>query len=212
MDFEADCDEIIPDNNDELFGGSHMGLTTVHRNKQIEEAIVTSQNVTSEPIILSPDVEIPKVTIKNYMTTVDLRTQIDLRLATISLRNVEYCPRKMCAAVLRLQKPPITANIFPGGKVSICGAKSIQQSRDGAKIVAKLLKKTGHSNVKFCNFKVESLVCNADCGFHIRLENLAQDHAPYCSYEPEVFCGLVYRYRPTPNNKVTRHICIKPFL
>lgn len=35
----------------------------------------------------------------------------------------------------------------------------------------------------------------------VRLEMLAHDHKEYCNYEPELFAGLVYRYKPTSNLK-----------
>ena len=37
------------------------------------------------------------------------------------------------------------------------------------------------------------MVATGDCGFPIRLEGLADEHAKFSSYEPELFPGLIYR-------------------
>ena len=37
------------------------------------------------------------------------------------------------------------------------------------------------------------MVGSADVDFKIQLEALALKHATYCSYEPELFPGLIYR-------------------
>lgn len=147
----------------------------------------------------SLDYELPPVGVNNLIAGVKLGCEIDLRLVTIAARNIEYNPKKMNAAILRLQRPKVTCLIFQNGRISVCGATTISDARRGAKIAAKVCKKAGHPDARFINFKVETLICSASCGFPVRLENLARDHAKYCNYEPEIFCGLVYRYNPEPS-------------
>ncbi|KAL8453133.1 hypothetical protein Emed_001003 [Eimeria media] len=57
------------------------------------------------------------------------------------------------------------------------------------------------SSIRLTQFAVENIVATADCGLPVRLEGLAFDHKEFCSYEPELFAGLVYRYSPTPSLK-----------
>ncbi|XP_039142740.1 TATA-box-binding protein 2-like [Dioscorea cayenensis subsp. rotundata] len=44
-------------------------------------------------------------------------------------------------------------------------------------------------------FKVQNIVCTCDVQFLIILEGLACSHNHFCSYEPEIFPGLIYRMR-----------------
>lgn len=45
----------------------------------------------------------------------------------------------------------------------------------------------------FQDFKIQNIVASTDVKFPIRLENLAHSHSSFCSYEPELFPGLIYR-------------------
>lgn len=47
--------------------------------------------------------------------------------------------------------------------------------------------------VSFKDFKVQNMVGSCDVRFPIRLEGLATTHSMFCSYEPELFPGLIYR-------------------
>ena len=59
-----------------------------------------------------------------------------------------------------------------------------------AKIVSKLGFPAG-----FKEFKVQNMVGSVDVRFPIRLEGLAYAHGFFCSYEPELFPGLIYRMK-----------------
>ena len=47
----------------------------------------------------------------------------------------------------------------------------------------------------FKDFKVQNIVASADVRFPVRLEGLAYSHGFFCSYEPELFPGLIYRMK-----------------
>lgn len=47
--------------------------------------------------------------------------------------------------------------------------------------------------VKFSSFKVQNIVATCDVKFPIKLEGLYREHAQFCSYEPELYPGLIYR-------------------
>ncbi|EOB15344.1 TATA-box-binding protein [Nosema bombycis CQ1] len=57
---------------------------------------------------------------------------------------------------------------------------------------AKIINKLGF-NANFGDFKIQNIVSSCDTKFSIRLEGLAYAHSNYCSYEPELFPGLIYR-------------------
>ncbi|KAK1288021.1 TATA-box-binding protein 1 [Acorus calamus] len=45
------------------------------------------------------------------------------------------------------------------------------------------------------DFKIQNIVGSCDVKFPIRLEGLAYSHGAFCSYEPELFPGLIYRMK-----------------
>ena len=47
--------------------------------------------------------------------------------------------------------------------------------------------------MQFSSFKIQNIVGSCDVNFPIDLEHIADKQGDYCSYEPEVFPGLVYR-------------------
>mmetsp|Transcript_12919 Transcript_12919/g.35821 ORF Transcript_12919/g.35821 Transcript_12919/m.35821 type:complete len:132 (+) Transcript_12919:202-597(+) len=72
------------------------------------------------------------------------------------------------------------------------GAKSEELARLAARKYARIIQKIGFS-AKFTEFKIQNIVGSCDVKFPIRLEKLAFAHGQYCSYEPELFPGLIYR-------------------
>ncbi|KAK1263761.1 hypothetical protein QJS04_geneDACA009560 [Acorus gramineus] len=45
------------------------------------------------------------------------------------------------------------------------------------------------------DFKIQNIVGSCDVKFPIRLEGLSYSHGAFCSYEPELFPGLIYRMK-----------------
>eukprot|EP01023_Acetabularia_acetabulum_P024158 TRINITY_DN2339_c1_g1_i5.p2 TRINITY_DN2339_c1_g1~~TRINITY_DN2339_c1_g1_i5.p2 ORF type:complete len:298 (-),score=69.84 TRINITY_DN2339_c1_g1_i5:501-1394(-) len=93
---------------------------------------------------------------------------------------------------MRIRDPKTTALIFGSGKMVCTGAKSEQDSRTAARKYAKIVQKLGFP-AKFTEFKIQNIVGSCDVKFPIRLEPLAYQHQQFCSYEPELFPGLIYR-------------------
>jgi transcription initiation factor TFIID TATA-box-binding protein len=93
---------------------------------------------------------------------------------------------------MRIREPKSTALIFASGKMVCTGAKSETEARLAARKYARILQKLAFA-VSFKEFKVQNMVGSCDVRFPIRLEGLATSHAQFCSYEPELFPGLIYR-------------------
>jgi transcription initiation factor TFIID TATA-box-binding protein len=93
---------------------------------------------------------------------------------------------------MRIRSPRTTALIFSSGKMVCTGAKSEEDSIQAARRYARVIQKLGFP-AKFLDFKIQNMVGSADVHFKIQLEALALKHATYCSYEPELFPGLIYR-------------------
>merc|ERR1712216_206194 len=82
--------------------------------------------------------------------------------------------------------------MFKSGKIVVTGAKTTSDIKEASKKFTRLIQKLGFS-AKFKEYKVQNVVASCDVQFPIRLEGLADVHQKLCSYEPELFPGLVYR-------------------
>lgn len=131
-------------------------------------------------------------TLQNIVSTVNLGCKLDLKNIALHARNAEYNPKRFAAVIMRIREPKTTALIFASGKMVCTGAKSEEASRLAARKYARIIQKLGFA-AKFLDFKIQNIVGSCDVRFPIRLEGLAFAHNHYCSYEPELFPGLIYR-------------------
>ncbi|KAI7842177.1 hypothetical protein COHA_004198 [Chlorella ohadii] len=130
--------------------------------------------------------------LQNVVATVNLECKLDLKNIALHARNAEYNPKRFAAVIMRIREPKSTALIFHSGKMVCTGTKSEQEARTASRKYAKILQKLGYA-VSFKEFKIQNMVGSCDVKFPIRLEGLASTHAMFCSYEPELFPGLIYR-------------------
>jgi len=140
---------------------------------------------------------IPKL--QNIVATFTLRgvagkgVELDLRQIAMHSKNAEYNPRRFAACIMRIREPKTTALIFQSGKVVCTGAKTEEMSHSAGRLYAKAIKKLGYS-VKFTDFKIQNCVASCDIKFGISLLALSSgEHSKFCSYDPELFPGLIYR-------------------
>lgn len=131
--------------------------------------------------------------IDNVICSFNLRSEVDLKTVAFKARNAEYNPRKVNAVVLRFRSPRSTALVYSNGKVMVTGSRSEDDARLACKKAAKIVSKCSHPDVRFADFKIENIVASTDVRYPIRLEGLAYEHRASCSYEPELFPGVVYR-------------------
>jgi len=130
--------------------------------------------------------------LQNVVATVNLNCQLDLKNIALHARNAEYNPRRFAAVIMRIREPKTTALIFASGKMVVTGAKSEKASKLASQRYAKIIHKLGF-DAQFTDFKIQNIVSSCDLQFCIKLEGLAYAHSNYCSYEPELFPGLIYR-------------------
>lgn len=130
--------------------------------------------------------------LQNVVATVNLECPLDLKKIALHARNAEYNPKRFAAVIMRIRDPKSTALIFGSGKMVCTGAKSEFDARTAARKYAKILQKLDFP-VTFREFKIQNMVGSCDVRFPIRLEGLASTHSHFCSYEPELFPGLIYR-------------------
>jgi len=131
-------------------------------------------------------------TLQNIVSTVNLNCKLDLKQIVLQARNAEYNPKRFAAVIIRLRDPKTTALIFASGKMVCTGAKSEEASMTAARKYARMIQKMGF-NVTFKDFKIQNIVGSCDVKFPIKLDTLVKEHQSFCSYEPELFPGLIYR-------------------
>lgn len=131
--------------------------------------------------------------IQNVVATTNLGVQLDLKRIALRARNAEYNPKRFAAVIMRIRDPKTTALIFSSGKIVVTGAKSERESQRASRKYAKIVYKLGYDKARFTEFTVQNIVASCDVYFPVRLEGLAHAHNSFCSYEPELFPGLIYR-------------------
>lgn len=131
--------------------------------------------------------------IQNVVATTNLDVPLDLKQIALRARNAEYNPKRFAAVIMRIREPKTTALIFSSGKIVVTGAKSEKESSRASRKYAKIVHKLGYDKAKFKEFTVQNIVASCDVHFPVCLEALAFAHHQFCSYEPELFPGLIYR-------------------
>jgi transcription initiation factor TFIID TATA-box-binding protein len=152
----------------------------------------SSRNPSGElPVSLS---RVSRPQLQNIVSTVSLGCRLELKEIVMRARNAEYNPKRFAAVIMRIREPKTTALIFSSGKIVVTGAKSEADSKLAAKKYAKTISKIGFPNARMEDFKIQNIVGSCDVGFAIDLEQLTNsEHSSHCTYEPELFPGLVYR-------------------
>lgn len=173
-------------------------LISVEKGKNIDDKIISKEtnfNDLPRPLVPFRLVQANEIIpdVQNVVSTVSLGIQLDLKRIALKARNAEYNPRRFAAVIMRIREPKTTALIFSSGKMVITGAKSEEASKLGCKKYARIIQRLGYSHVKFLDFRIQNIVASCDVKFPIRLESLAHAHNQFCSYEPELFPGLIYR-------------------
>mmetsp|Transcript_35680 Transcript_35680/g.70985 ORF Transcript_35680/g.70985 Transcript_35680/m.70985 type:complete len:262 (-) Transcript_35680:688-1473(-) len=133
------------------------------------------------------------IRIQNIASTANLGVRLDLKKIALKCRNTEFNPRRFGAVIMRLREPRATALIFASGKICVTGVKSTHNATLACKKFHYIIERVGFKPKEYMDFKVQNIVGTADLGFPIRLEGLLYAHSVFCSYEPELFPGLIYR-------------------
>ena len=153
----------------------------------INSALPTNDNEMNDNI---------NIRIVNVVSTVSLECQLSLRELALKLQNSEYNPKRINALIIRIKKPKTAALVFSNGKMVVVGADNEDDSKQAAKIYAKNIKSLGYNDIKFKNFKIENVVASCDANFQIQLTKLSLKlkliNNKNCSYEPDIFPGLIY--------------------
>ena len=127
------------------------------------------------------------------IATINTGCVLDLRTIALGTRNAEYNPKRFSGVIVRIREPKTTALIFGSGKIVCAGARSETDCLLAMKKFVLILQRLGFKEASLGSFKIHNVVGCSDVRFPIRLEALASEHSQFCTYEPELFPGLVFR-------------------
>jgi len=166
----------------------HQGNIQAHA----KQGVIQPQSIYAGQNAITPIINVVRPKLQNIVCTVNLDCKLDLKKIALHARNAEYNPKRFAAVIMRIREPRTTALIFSSGKMVCTGAKSEELSKISARKYGRIIQKLGFE-VKFKDFKIQNMVGSCDVGFPIRLEGLVLAQGQFCSYEPELFPGLIYR-------------------
>ena len=137
--------------------------------------------------------DLPVITMQNVVCTFNLGVG-NVELADMACRTpfIEYNPKKFAAATARIVSPRTTALCFASGNMVCTGAKNEELARLASRKYVYVLQSCGF-NVRFCNFRIQNLVASTDVGALLKLDEMASAFGACCSYEPDMFPGLILR-------------------
>ena len=142
---------------------------------------------------VAEDAFTPKIRIQNIVSTFNLGPRrINLKRMALAFDFIDYNPQKFAAATIRIVYPRTTALLFTSGNVVCTGGKTKLESRWAARKYVRLLQKRG-MRVYLKNYKIQNIVATAFLDCAMKLREFTNDYGVYCSYEPELFPGLVFR-------------------
>ncbi|KAF4323210.1 hypothetical protein BBO99_00002762 [Phytophthora kernoviae] len=121
-----------------------------------------------------------------------IREPLDVKKLALMVRNADYAPRNFNALVMRFQDPRATVLVYRSGKFVVLGATSVGDARLAADKLISILKKVSFPS-KHTPLSIRNVVGSTEVCFKVRLEGLARHHSRFCTYEPELFPGLIYR-------------------
>lgn len=83
------------------------------------------------------------------------------------------------------------------GKIIVTGTKSEPECMQAAHKFVKILEKLGYpvgvADFARYQFKVQNMTATCDFGFPVGLEAMVFAHSAFCTYEPELFPGILTR-------------------
>jgi transcription initiation factor TFIID TATA-box-binding protein len=128
---------------------------------------------------------------------------IDLLAVSNLLPNALFEKQKFAAITIRLGEPTCTVLLFTSGKMVLTGCKSLLDCILASKIVANLLR-SGFPGTVFTLdvIKIQNIVGNAHVPMQsdevLDLQRFYKDFNIFCTYQPNMFPGLIYRPTSLP--------------
>lgn len=142
------------------------------------------------PTISFSNAKLPQI--ENIVATANLKCQLRLEELSLKIKNTEYNPEAFKGLIIKIAEPFSTVLILSSGKVICTGTKSEESAKRAIRKVAKIIHKQGYTT-KISDIKIQNLICVINIQQPINLKDFAQKNNQFCSYNPELFPGLIFK-------------------
>lgn len=131
--------------------------------------------------------------VTNISATFELGREFNLRQVADNSEDIIYNPKKFSGAKYRCLSPNYSALLFYNGKVTLTGASSDENVSRSANHFYDYLTSLGHDGMKLSNLHINQYVGCLDIGQRLSLTSFYEQHRNECTYEIELFPGLMFR-------------------
>jgi len=152
------------------------------------------------------DDDCPRAQIHNLVGTAKIVGNVrplDLFAISKILPNSTYDKQKFAAITIRISEPPCTVLLFTSGKMVLTGCRTFLECISAAHEVVRLL----YAGVMGTTFRlkecmIQNIVGNVDLKLQsnqqMELQLMHQTHSVFCTYQKNMFPGLIYRPNASP--------------
>lgn len=129
--------------------------------------------------------------IVNISCLADFKTPLDLNYLQLFIENCKLDQSQLNTLVVKINGT--TVLLFKTGKAVITGAKKRKTALDAAKLVIEQLHLWDHPEARLGKFRITNIVVSAKVNFKVDLNKFYYAHDKLCSYEVELFPGLIFK-------------------
>jgi len=155
---------------------------------------------------MAPSTQDNEAQVHNLVGTCKVSSNMSsLNLEAVSnlLPNAVFEKQKFAAITIRLGKPTCTVLLFTSGKMVLTGCKSLLDCILASKIVSNMLTQGFPGNIfTLEDIKIQNIVGNALVKMQknesLDLPRFYSDFNIFCTYQPNMFPGLIYRPTSLP--------------
>lgn len=128
---------------------------------------------------------------------------INLNELSLLLPCSSYDRRRFAAITVRIDKPRCTALLFTSGKLVVTGVKTWYECLLASMIIARLMNSVmvGRTYI-VVNCEVQNIVAHSEMamgqGKTLNIQSMYENMAMECTYQKNMFPGLIYRPRDSP--------------
>lgn len=147
------------------------------------------------------DTKIPVAEVHNLVGTCKILSSVsplDLKHVSRLLPNSHFDKQKFAAITIRLQEPVCTVLLFTSGKLVLTGSKTFVECIYACMRVLDILRSgTPGVTFKLVESNIQNIVGNVDLklnnGSLIDLERFHRENSIFCTYQKNMFPGLIFR-------------------
>jgi len=147
----------------------------------------------------------PQAQVHNLVGTAKIDTSCSaLNLRTVSrlIPNCRFDKQKFAAITIRIRNPMCTVLLFTSGKMVLTGCRTyLECIMASHEVVSMLRRSVPGTRFLLKHVSIQNIVGNVDLRLRdsvIDLERIQQENGIFCTYQKNMFPGLIYRPNECP--------------